>query len=124
MRLIKTILYFILSLLSILVFYYLLSFLFVLFENISDFWIILITIIGGGIIGLITTGYIYILNKLIPTNKILNGIFILFALGLGFLNILVHWQVNISFVPRICFVLIFSGVCLMIVKSRIFLLEK
>jgi len=100
MKLIKIILCFFLSLISVLVFYYLLSFLFILFESISDFWIILITIIGGGIIGLITAGYIYILNKLIPSNKILNGIFILFTLGLGFLNISVHWQVNIGFVPR------------------------
>lgn len=124
MKLIKTILYYFMSLFSILVFYYLLSFLFILFESISDFWIILITILGGGIIGLITTIYVQIINNLIPSNKILNGIFILFALGFGLLNVLVHWQVNIGFVPKICFILIFSGVCFMIIKSRIFLPEK
>lgn len=126
MKLIKIILYYFMSLLSILVFYYLLSFLFILFESISDFWIILITILGGGIIGLITITavYVQIINKLIPSNKILNGIFILFALGFGLLNVLVHWQVNIGFVPKICFILIFSGVCFMIIKSRIFLPEK
>lgn len=65
MKLIKTVLFFFLSLLSIPIFYYLLAFLFVLFKSMSDFWIILITVLGGGFIGLITVGYIQIFNKLI-----------------------------------------------------------
>lgn len=124
MNLIKNTLYFLLSLLSIVVFYYLLSFLFIFFERISDFWIILITIVGGGLIGFITVGYSQILNKLIPANKYLNGIFILFCLGLGLLNVLLHWQINVRLVPRICFILVFAGVCLMIIKSRLVLSEE
>lgn len=124
MNLIKNCFYFLLSLISILLFYYLVSFLFILFEMLSSFWIVLVTILGGGLIGLITMGYSLLLNRLIPSNKILNVIFILFATGLALLNVLVHWQIDIGLIPRICFILVFSGVWFMIIKSRIFLPEE
>lgn len=124
MNVIKTALLYLLSLISLLVFYYLLSFLFILFETLSNFWIVLITFLGGGLVGVITVGYIQLLNKLIPVNKILNAIFILFALGFGLLNVMVHWHIDIGLIPRICFILIFAGSCFMIIKSRIFIPER
>ncbi|PIB32666.1 hypothetical protein BFP75_20655 [Maribacter sp. 4G9] len=119
MNVIKTALLYLLSLISLLLFYYILGFLYILFERLSNFWIVLITILGGGLIGFITVGYIQLLNKLIPANRILNGIFILFALGFGLLNVMVHWQIDIGLIPRICYILIFAGSCFMIIKSRI-----
>ncbi len=124
MKIIKKTLLYLLSLISLLAFYYLLSFLFILFERLSNFWIVLITILGAGLIGFITFDYIQLLNRLIPANKILNGIFILFALGFGLLNVMIHWQIDIGQMPRICFTLIFAGSCFMIIRSRIFIPER
>ena len=119
MKFIKNTFSFFISLLSIIFFYYLLSFVFVFFETLSDFWIIVVSIIGGGIIGVITTAYIMLLNKLIPLNKYLNWIFILFSLALGIFNILLHWQIEVGIVHRVFFTLIFSGSCLMVIRSRL-----
>ena len=118
MKVIKKVIFFLLSLVSLFIFFYLLGFLFVLFEKLSNLWIILITFLGGGIIGIITFAYISILDKLIPKNKIANAIFILIAIVIGIMNITVHWQIDISLIPRLSYIFICTGSCLLIINSR------
>ncbi len=124
MNFIKKTFFFLVSLISLLFFYYLLGFVFIFFESLSDLWIIILSIIGGGGIGFATISYSMLLDKLIPSSKFLNWIFIIFNLVLGVFNILLHWQINTSLVARVFYALIIGGACLMLIRSRLLVTDN
>ncbi|RKM92167.1 hypothetical protein [Aquimarina sp. AD10] len=124
MKFIKNTFFFLISLISLIFFYYLLAFVFILFESLSDLWIVILSVIGGGIVGLITTAYSMLLDKLIPSSKLLNWVFIAFNLVLGIFNIQLHWQIDVGLIARVFYALIISGVCLMIIRSRLLVTDN